>query len=270
MRNTYSMRGIWPMLAAPAVLLIVGGCSARGDTAPDPDDATAPVQATSGAYAGSPYLGELRNKVLYGDIWERPQLSKRNRSMVTIAFLQALDREEMRGHMARGLDSGLTSEEISEIILHVTFYAGWPTGVHASRMAAELFRERGLPVGEPAGTWQPPTEPPRTYTSGAYAAVPKLGELRNSLLYGDVWERPQLSKRDRSMITVAVAQATYATDELRGHLRRALDDNGVTREELSEIILQGAFYAGWPGAVNAGRLAAELFEERGLTLGQPQ
>ena len=83
--------------------------------------------------------------------------------------------------------------------------------------------------------------------------MPRLGELRNSLLYGDIWERPQLSKRDRSMITVAVNQATRATSELRGHIGRALDENGVTQEEISEIILHTTFYAGWPSAVNAGR-----------------
>src|SRR5215813_1296634 len=64
---------------------------------------TPPAAAASGgAYAGSPYLGELRNKVLYGEIWERPQLSKRDRSMITIAVLQAQSRDELRGHIERG------------------------------------------------------------------------------------------------------------------------------------------------------------------------
>lgn len=243
------------------------GCRLERDGAPEVSNSTDPAPAAGDAYAGSPYLGELRNKVLYGDIWERPQLSKRDRSMITVAVLQALARDELRGHIGRGLDNGLTHEEISEIILHVTFYAGWPTGASASRVAAEVFAERGLPVGQPAGAWEPSTETPRAYTSGAYAAVPRLGELRNSLLYGDIWERSQLSKRDRSMITVAVNQATYATNELRSHLRLALDENGVTQDEIAEIILHIAFYAGWPAAVNAGGLAAELFEERGLPLG---
>lgn len=225
--------------------------------------------APPGAYDAVPYLGELRNTLLYGDIWERPQLSKRDRSLITIATLQALGKDELRLHMGRGLDNGLTPAEIAETILHVTFYSGWPTGLTASRIAAEVLRERGLPVGGYADERRAPAttvEVPAS-ASGAYAAVPYLGELRNRVLYGDIWERPQLSKRDRSLITVAVTQATHVTNELRTHLARALDQNGVTQDELAEVILHTTFYAGWPSGVNAGREAAELFEARGLPLG---
>ena len=90
-----------------------------------------------------------------------------------------------------------------------------------------------------------------------YAFVPKLGELRDSVLFGDVWERPELSKRDRSMITVAVLTAMYRTEELRGHIARAID-NGVTREELAELITHVTFYSGWPTGVNASRVATEV------------
>ena len=79
-------------------------------------------------------------------------------------------------------------------------------------------------------------------------------------MFGDVWEQPDLSKRDRSMITVATLTALYRTEELRGHLRRALA-NGVTKEELRALITHLAFYAGWPTAVNAARVALEVFEE---------
>ena len=89
-------------------------------------------------------LGELTSTVVYGEIWERSQLSKRDRSLVTIAALQALYRDQLRGHLNRGLENGLTQEEIQEVIVHVSFYTGWPTGVNASRMAGEVFRERGL------------------------------------------------------------------------------------------------------------------------------
>jgi 4-carboxymuconolactone decarboxylase len=94
--------------------------------------------------------------------------------------------------------------------------------------------------------------------SDAYSVIPKLGELRDSVLFGDVWERPELSKRDRSLITCAVLTALYRTEELRGHLQRALD-NGVTQDELKELILHVTFYSGWPTGVNAGRVAGEVF-----------
>ncbi len=92
-----------------------------------------------------------------------------------------------------------------------------------------------------------------------YELIPQLGKLRDNVLFGDVWEQPELSKRDRSLITVAVLTALYRTEELRGHMRRALD-NGVTQEELGGLITHLAFYAGWPTAVNAGRIALEVFD----------
>jgi len=103
-----------------------------------------------------------------------------------------------------------------------------------------------------------------TGRSDAYDAVPKLGELRDTVLFGDIWERPQLSKRDRSLITVAVLTATYRTEELRGHMARALD-NGVTPDELRELITHLTFYGGWPTGVNAARVVKEVFASRGIT-----
>ncbi len=92
--------------------------------------------------------------------------------------------------------------------------------------------------------------------------MPKLQELTESVLFGDVWERPGLSRRDRSLITVAVLTALYRTDQLRGHMNRALN-NGVTREEIAELITHVTFYSGWPTGVNAAQVATELFNERG-------
>ena len=229
--------------------------------------ADAPAPPAPDLYAGSPYLRELRNSLVYGEIWERPYLSKRDRSLITIAVLQALAREELAIHIPRGLDNGLTPEEISEIILHVTFYAGWPTGVQASLTAAEAFEARGLTLADLPRS--PALEAEVTTPGGlsdAYAAVPRLGALRNSLLYGDIWERPLLSKRDRSLITVAVNQALYVTNELRLHIDRALDQNGVEPQELSEVVLHVTFYAGWPASVNAGRLLTAALQARGVAL----
>lgn len=92
--------------------------------------------------------------------------------------------------------------------------------------------------------------------------APKLADLSAEVLFGDVWERPELSKRDRSLITVATLIALYRTDQLRGHIGRALD-NGVTKEEIAEVITHMAFYGGWPVAANASRIAKEVFAERG-------
>ena len=94
-----------------------------------------------------------------------------------------------------------------------------------------------------------------------YEFVPRLGKLRDDVLFGDVWEQPELSKRDRSLATVAMLAALYRTEEMQGHMKRALD-NGVTETELKGLITQIAFYAGWPCAVNAGRVLIDVCANR--------
>ena len=87
--------------------------------------------------------------------------------------------------------------------------------------------------------------------------APKLVELTDDVLFGDVWERPELSKRDRSLITCAALVALGKTEQMSFHFPRALE-NGVTREELIELITHLAFYAGWPSAMSAMNRAREL------------
>ena len=90
--------------------------------------------------------------------------------------------------------------------------------------------------------------------------APKLIEMTEKVVYGDVWERPGLSKRDRSLITVSALIAMNRADQLKGHLERALV-NGVTRDEIGEVITHMALYAGWPTAMTAGRIASQVFEQ---------
>ena len=91
--------------------------------------------------------------------------------------------------------------------------------------------------------------------------TPRLAELTTDLVFDEIWERPGLSKRDRSLIVVAALTALYRTDQLRAHVGRALD-NGVTRDEISEIITHMAFYTGWPCAVNAAAVTKQVYDER--------
>jgi 4-carboxymuconolactone decarboxylase len=90
--------------------------------------------------------------------------------------------------------------------------------------------------------------------------VPKLIDLTEKVVYGDVWERPGLSKRDRSLITVAALVAMNRTEQLKGHVGRAID-NGVTKDEIVEIITHMAFYSGWPTAMSAANVAKSVLEE---------
>jgi 4-carboxymuconolactone decarboxylase len=90
--------------------------------------------------------------------------------------------------------------------------------------------------------------------------APKLVELSEKVLFGDVWERPGLAKRDRSLITVATLVALNRTEQLRFHLELALE-NGVTKDEIIELITHLAFYSGWPTAMSAMLLAKDVFKQ---------
>ncbi len=89
--------------------------------------------------------------------------------------------------------------------------------------------------------------------------APKLGQLTDDVLFGDVWERPQLSKRDRSLVTCTALVAMGWTEQMKTHFPRAIA-NGVTQEELVEMITHMAFYSGWPSSVSAALLAREIFK----------
>lgn len=90
--------------------------------------------------------------------------------------------------------------------------------------------------------------------------VPELAKLTDEVLFGKVWKRPGLSPRDRSLVTVASVIALYRTNELPFHLKRAIE-NGVSRDELSEVITHLAFYSGWPTASTAVGIARRVFDE---------
>ena len=90
----------------------------------------------------APKLAELSDDVLFGDIWDRPGLSKRDRSLITVATLVALNRtEQLPFHLSRALENGITKDQIIELITHLAFYSGWPTAMSAVLLAKEVFRQ---------------------------------------------------------------------------------------------------------------------------------
>jgi len=93
--------------------------------------------------------------------------------------------------------------------------------------------------------------------------APKLAEISDGIIYDDVWERPNLSRRDRSLITIAALVALNLPLSIGPHVRRGLV-NGLTKDEIAEVITHIAFYAGWPVAVSACQIAAEVFEGKDL------
>lgn len=104
--------------------------------------------------------------------------------------------------------------------------------------------------------------PPSAQRERVRKAVPALVGYTESVVYGDLWERTDLSKRDRSLVTVAALAATYRPEQLAVHIGRALD-NGVTQEEIAGAITHIAFYAGWPAAMSAASVLTDVIEKRG-------
>lgn len=255
-------------LMVVATVTALTGCS-PDRVAPSISADTAQSAAAESRYAAAPYLGELEESVLFGQIWKRPQLSERDRAMVTVAVTQArFQTDALREYLNRALDAGVTPEEIGELLTHVTMYAGWPSGSNASRVVTEVYRDRGIPF--------PPSSDPISVDidlqgqNPSYPGLPYLSALTRSVLFDSVdgvWSRPGLSPRDRSMVTVAVAEASFASDQLRGHIGRALN-NGLTPDEIAEVITHVAFYAGWPAGVNAAEIADEVFQERNVQVGR--
>jgi 4-carboxymuconolactone decarboxylase len=130
----------------------------------------------------------------------------------------------------------------------------WMEKVSDAQYGAPV-RAQGAASSAPASSAQPT---PAQRLIGDFS--PKLVELTDNVLFGDVWERPQLSKRDRSLATVAALIALNRPDQLRSHFARARE-NGVTQEELIETITHLAFYAGWPSAMTAITVAKEVFQK---------
>jgi 4-carboxymuconolactone decarboxylase len=105
--------------------------------------ATPPSPAREQVRPIAPKLIELAEKVVYGDVWERPGLSKRDRSLITVAALVALGRDkQLVGHLGRALDNGLSQEELGELVTHLAFYAGWPAAMTAALVANDVFARR--------------------------------------------------------------------------------------------------------------------------------
>jgi 4-carboxymuconolactone decarboxylase len=127
-------------------------------------------------------------------------------------------------------------------------------------MLARLVADKHLIPNQPQETFMAKT-PSNPSRDAVRQTVPKLIDLSENVLYADVWERKEMSKRDRSLITCAALVALNRTEQLKGHTERALD-NGVTREELSELVTHLAFYGGWPVAMSAAGVIRDVFAQR--------
>jgi 4-carboxymuconolactone decarboxylase len=217
----------------------------------------------------SPALGRYAKEDVAG-LWQRPQLSRRDRSLVTVAILIARNQTlDLPHYIDLALDSGVTPRELSETITHLAFYAGWSNATAAVAVTRDIFAQHRIgPDQLPAASPQllPLNEQAEATRVASVqrllgTAAPGLDQYTTDPLFGDVWLRPDLSLRDRSLVTITSLMANGQVAQLAGHLNRALD-NGLTQEQAGEVVTQIAFYAGWPNAFTAGPVAAEVFKSR--------
>ncbi|TNM63742.1 (R)-mandelonitrile lyase [Aliirhizobium smilacinae] len=224
--------------------------------------------APPAVYDVAPGLGHFTDSVLFGEVWERSELKPRDRSLVTVSVLVSTGKSAQIGsHVRRALDNGVKPEEIGELITQLALYSGWPNAMSAVQEVSRVFDERKIaPVRNSDAArieLEAAAEQARTATVNTAIAptAPALADLTNRVLFGDLWQRPDISARDRSLITMVALVAIGQPEQLPFHANRAMD-NGLTASEASEAITHVAFYAGWPRAMSAVPVLKAVFESR--------
>jgi len=215
---------------------------------------------------GAPMLATYTEEVVLGELWHRAELSRRDRSLVTVAALTATGRtDQLRQHLGLALDHGLTPVELSELVTHVAFYGGWPAGTDGAAELASVLHDLDLelhPVDQPLLAFDPDKEATRKASVAQVAKLaPGLAHFTDDVLFADVWRRPGLAPRDRSLVTVATLIALGQAEQMPFHLHRALD-NGLTDAEASEVVAHLAFVCGWPRAFSALGPLEEVLQAR--------
>jgi 4-carboxymuconolactone decarboxylase len=218
----------------------------------------------------APALEKYTQDRLYGEVWNRPGLNKRDRSLITIAAMIARGQAPALIYYAdQAIENGVKPLEISETITHLAYYTGWGNAMAAVGPVREVFEKRKI------GADQLPSETPLPLpldeaaeakraeaVAGNFGSVaPGLVEYTTDYLFKGLWLRPDLAPRDRSLITVAALIANNQVGQIPFHLNRAMD-NGLTQEQAAEVITHLAFYTGWPNAMSALPIAKEVFAQR--------
>jgi 4-carboxymuconolactone decarboxylase len=176
---------------------------------------------------------------------------------------------EMPYYLNLALDSGVKPAELSELITHLAFYSGWGNAMSAVAVTKGVFANRGIRANQlPAVSPKPlpldeAAEADREKRVGEQfgAVSPGVVQYTTDALFRDLWLRPDLAPRDRSLVTISALIASGQMAQLSSHLNRAMD-NGLTRAQASEALTHLAFYAGWPNAFSALAVAKDVFEKR--------
>jgi 4-carboxymuconolactone decarboxylase len=218
----------------------------------------------------SPALERYRQGPLMGGLWKRTALSPRDRCIITLAALIARNQTtEMPDYFDRALDSGVKPREISEIITHLAFYSGWGNAMSAVAVAKDVFARRNIGADQLPEASPPPlplneaaeAERAARVSQQFGAVAPGVVQYTTDVLFRDLWLRPDLAPRDRSLVTVSALIASGQVAQMTYHLNRAMD-NGLTQAQAGEVLTHLAFYVGWPNVFSALPVAKDVFEKR--------
>lgn len=264
-----AMRPLAVMLAAASLTL--AACAQTGTAADFQTPRSLPVAPTLEELRQvAPALAHYTSTAVLDGLWRRPGLSPRDRSIATLSVLIARNQAiELPFHLNLALDNGVKPSEISELITHLAFYSGWGNATSAAVVAKAVFEQRGIDAGllPPVSVDLLPlneaAEAQRAaQVSANFGAVaPGVVQYTTEILFRDVWLRPGLAPRDRSLVTVSSLIASGQVAQVTYHLNRAMD-NGLTQQEASEALTHLAFYAGWPNVFSALPVAKDVFEKR--------
>ena len=245
------------------IFLATNLVTAEAATMSDKTKATKIVQTAGRKNLGdfAPEFARYNDDILFGEVWSRNDiLSLHDRSIVTICALVGsgiLD-SSLKYHIQTAKKHGVTRDEMVEIITQLGFYAGWPKAWAVFPMAKEVYGDDAAGTFENVGKKIEQTAGRKNL--GDFA--PEFARYNDDILFGEVWSRNNiLSVHDRSIVTVStLIGAGIFTDALKHHLANA-KNNGVTKDEIVEIITQLGFYAGWPKAWAVFPMAQEVYGE---------
>jgi 4-carboxymuconolactone decarboxylase len=251
-----------------ACLLISSALGQEPQAPPSPE--TKQTTKRDNVQSVSPALEHYTETRLLGEVWKRPDLPLRDRSIITVAALIARNQTaEMSYYFHVALDNGVKPAELSEIVTHLAFYSGWGNAMAAVSVAKDVFATRKisnaqLPVA------MPKLLPLNEASEAQRAAMvdkqfgnvaPGVVQYTADVLFRDLWLRPNLAPRDRSLVTVSALIASGQVAQIPFHLNRAMD-SGVTQAQASEVLTHLAFYVGWPNVFSALPVAKDVFEKR--------
>jgi len=226
---------------------------------------------------------------VFAEVWSRPGLSQRNRRWIALSCASAADTVgPIETNVYAALASGdMTLEELQEFVLHFAVYCGWPKASLVEQIiwqqAFAISHERGLPAPEmrTLEPWNPGQDPEERLRNGERCfadinRVPPPGRTSPyttagilNFVFGEVWQRPGLSVRDRRFITLACVGVDDTVLPIQSHFYSALKSRDVSHDECRELVLQFAAYAGWPKASLLDRVIAETWAKIEAEESQP-